>query len=135
MAHIQNEDFALMELNFRAQTEDGKIRNPTIKEEFDKVIKEFKISVEKVFIDSISEEYFSKTSAVSRVHSYLNIMHKNAGKEIDVFIEHFTNVAVYAFIFENITDTTLDKLHRNQNTILFLSEERQPLKMHMEIWR
>ena len=62
-------------MDFKTQTEDGEIRNPTIKEEFIKVIKEFRIPVEQVFIDSILEEYFSKTSAVARVHSYLNIMY------------------------------------------------------------
>ena len=61
MASIQNEEDASKELNFKTQMEDGAIRNPTIKEEFVKVIKEFKILVENVFIDSISEEYFPKT--------------------------------------------------------------------------
>ena len=56
MANIQNEENASKELDFKTQTEDGKIRNPTIKEEFVNVIKEFNIPVEKVFIDSISEE-------------------------------------------------------------------------------
>ena len=60
MPSIQNEEDASKEMDFKTQTEDGKIRNPTIKEEFAKVIKEFKIPMEKVFIDSISEEYFSK---------------------------------------------------------------------------
>ena len=59
MASIQNEEDASKELDFKTQTEDGTIRNPTIKEEFVKVIKEFKIPVEKEFIDSVSEEYFS----------------------------------------------------------------------------
>ena len=64
MAHTQNEDNASKELNFKTQTEDGEIRNPTIREEFVKVIKEFKIPVEKVFINSISGEYFSKTNTI-----------------------------------------------------------------------
>ena len=62
-----NEDNASKELNFKTQTEDGEMRNLTIKEEFVKVIKEFKIPVEKVFTDSILEEYFSKNNAVARV--------------------------------------------------------------------
>ena len=47
MASIQNEEDASKELDFKTQTEDGTIRNPTIKEEFVKVIKELKITVEK----------------------------------------------------------------------------------------
>ena len=94
MASIQNEEDASKELDFKTQTEDGTIRNPTIKEEFVKVIKEFKIPVEKEFIDSISEEYFSKHSMVTRVHSYLNIMYKYAGKEIDIMIKHLQTCAV-----------------------------------------
>ena len=117
MANIQNEENASKELDFKTQTEDGEIRNPTIKKEFVKVIKEFKILVEKVFIDSISEGYFSKTSAVVRIHGYLNIMYKYAGKEIDIMIEHFSNMAVYAFVIGNIIDTTVDKFLWNQ--ILF----------------
>ena len=73
MASIQNEEDASNELDFKTQTEDGTIRNLTIKEEF---------------IDSVSEEYFSKNSVVTRIHSYLSIMHKYAGKEIDIMIEH-----------------------------------------------
>ena len=59
MASTQSEEDASKELDFKTQTGDGGIRNPTIKEEFVKVIKEFQIPVEKVFIesDSISEEY------------------------------------------------------------------------------
>ena len=59
MARIQNEKDASEELNFRIQTVDGEIRDPTIKDEFMIVIKEFKILVEEVFIDSISEDFFS----------------------------------------------------------------------------
>ena len=80
MASIQNETDASKELDFKTQTEEGTIRNPTMKEEFVKVIKEFKIPVEKEFIDSVSEEYFSKTSTMAKVHGYLNKMYKNAGK-------------------------------------------------------
>ena len=58
MASIQNEENTSKELDFKTQTEDGKSRNPTIKEEFVKVIK----------------EYFSKTSGVARVHGCLKIM-------------------------------------------------------------
>ena len=47
MVGIQNEEDASKELDFKTQTEDVKIRNPTIKEEFVKAIKEFKIPVEK----------------------------------------------------------------------------------------
>ena len=36
---FQNEEDASKELDFKTQTEDGEIRNPTIKEEFVKVIK------------------------------------------------------------------------------------------------
>ena len=42
MASIQNEENASKELDFKTQTEDGKIRNPPIKEEFVKVIKSLK---------------------------------------------------------------------------------------------
>ena len=56
MARIQNEEEASKELNFRTLTLDGEVRNPTIKEEFVQVIKEFKIPIEKDFIDSISEQ-------------------------------------------------------------------------------
>ena len=65
MARIQNEKYASEELNVRILTVDGEVRNPTIKEEFVQVIKEFKIPVEKVFIDSLLEEFFSKTSKMS----------------------------------------------------------------------
>ena len=54
MARIQNEDDASKYLNFKTLTLGGEVRNPTIKEEFVQVIKEFKIPVEKVFINSIS---------------------------------------------------------------------------------
>ena len=66
MARIQNEKDASEELNFRIQTVDGEVRNPTIKDEFMIVIKEFKIPVEEVFIDSFSEEFFSKTSKMAK---------------------------------------------------------------------
>jgi len=134
MASIQNEEDASKELDFKKQLENGKIRNPTVKEEFVKVIKEFKIPVEKVFIDSISEEYFSKTSAVAKVQSYLNIMYKYAGKEIDIMIDHFTNTAVYAVVIEDIIDRTVDKFHWNQNVILFLNRGATAI-MHTEIWK
>ena len=109
MACIQNEDDASNELNCKTLTVDGEIRNPTIKEEFVQVIKEFK------------KEYFSTTSTMAKIHSYLNIMYKYAGKEIDILIEHFTNTAVYAFIIGDIIDTTVKKFHWNQNVILFLN--------------
>ena len=115
-------------------TEQGGIGNPTIKEEFVKVIKEFQIPVEKVFINSISEEYFSKNNAVARIHSYLIIMYKYAGKEIDKMIEHFTNTAVYAVVIKDIIDTTVDKFHWDQNIILFLNRGATAI-MHTEIWR
>ena len=76
MARIQNEEAALKALNFRTLALNGEVRNPTIKEEFVQVIKEFKIPVKKEFIDTISEEYFSNTSKMARVHSYLIIMYK-----------------------------------------------------------
>ena len=49
-----------------------------------------------------------------RINSYLNIMYKYAGKEIDILIEHFINTAVYAVVIENRGATAI---------------------MHMEIWR
>ena len=134
MAGIQNETDTSKELDFKTQTEDGTIRNPTIKEEFVKVIKEFKIPVEKEFINSISEEYFSKNSMVTRVHSYLNIMYKYAGKEIGIMIEHFTNTAIYAVVIEDIIEATVGKFHWDQNIILFLNRGATAL-MHKEIWR
>ena len=112
----------------------GRFRNPTTKEEFVQVIKEFKIPVEKVFIDSITEEFFSKTSKMARVQSYLIIMYKYAGKEIDIMIGHFTNTAVYAFIIEDLIVTTVSKLNWNQNVILFLNRGATAI-MHMEIWK
>ena len=111
MARIQNEKHASEELNFRVQTVDGEIRDPTVKDEFWTVIKEFKIPVEGAFIDSFSEESFSKTSKMAKVQSYLSIIYKYAGRKIDVLIEHFTNTAVYAFIIEDIIVTTVSKLH------------------------
>ena len=131
MASIQNEEDASKELDFKTQTEDGTIRNPTIKEEFVKVIKEFKIPVEKEFIDSISEEYFSKNNVVTRIHSYLNIMYKYAGKEIDIMIEHFTNTAVCAVVIEDIIETTVSTW--DQNVILFLNRGAMTI-MYTEIW-
>ena len=98
------------------------------------MIKEFKIPVEKEFIDTISEEYFSKTSKMARVQSYLNVMYKYAGKEVDILIEHFTNNAVYAFIIEDIIETTFNKFHWNQNVILFLNREATAI-LHMEVWK
>ena len=67
MARIQNKDAydASIELNFKTLTVDGEVQNPTIKEE---VIKEFKVPVEKEFIDSILEELISKTSTMAKVH-------------------------------------------------------------------
>ena len=107
MASIENEEDASKELDFKTQTEDGTIRNPTIKEEFVKVIKEFKVPVEKKIIDSILEEYFSKHSMATRIHGYLNIMYKYAGKDIYIMIEHFTNTPVYAVVIEVIIETTM----------------------------
>ena len=43
MARLNNEETASEELNFKTLTKDGEVRNPTIKEEFVQVIKEFKI--------------------------------------------------------------------------------------------
>ena len=134
MARIQNEKDAPEELNFKIQTVDGEVRNPTIKDEFMEVIKEFKIPVEEGFIDSISEEFFSKTSKMAKVQSYLNIIYKYAGRKIDILIEHFTNTAVYAFIIEDIIVTTVNKFHRNQNVILFLNRGATAI-MQMEIWK
>ena len=73
---------------------------------------------------------------VTRIHSYLNIMYKYAGKEIDIMIEHFTNTTVYAVVIEDIIDTTVDKIkfHWNQNVILFLNRGATTI-MNTEIWR
>ena len=134
MARINTEELASEELNFRTQTKEGEIRNPTYKEEFVRVIKEFKIPIERGFTDTISEEFFSNTSYMARVHSYLIIMYKYAGKEIDIIIEHFTNNAVYAFIIEDIIATTVKYFHWNQNCILFLNRGATAI-LYMEIWK
>ena len=134
MARLNNEETASEELNFKTLTKDGEVRNPTIKEEFVQVIKEFKIPVEKEFIDTISEEYFSNTSKMARVHSYLIVMYKYAGKEIDIMIEHFTNNAIYAFIIEDIIETTVKCFHWNQNCILFLNRGATAI-LYIEIWK
>ena len=84
MARLNNEELASEELNFKTLTKEGEVRNPTYKEEFVQVIKEFKIPIEREFTDTISEEYFSKTSYMVHVHSYLITMYKYAGKEIDI---------------------------------------------------
>ena len=47
MAQTYNEKIASEELNFKTLTANVEMRNPTIKEKFVKVIKEFKIPVEK----------------------------------------------------------------------------------------
>ena len=98
------------------------------------MIKEFKIPIERGFTDTISEEFFSNTSYMARVHSYLIIMYKYAGKEIDIIIEHFTNNAVYAFIIEDIIATTVKYFHWNQNCILFLNRGATAI-LYMEIWK
>ena len=86
---------------------DGAIRDTNPTEEFVKVIKDFEIPMEKVFIESITtEHYFSNTSTVSRVHSYLIIAYKYAGNEINAKIYHFMNSAVYACIIEWFTNLT-----------------------------
>ena len=55
-----------------------------------------------------------------------------AGKEIEVMIGDFTNMTVYAVVSEDIIDTTVDKLHWNQNVILFLNRGATAI-MHTEI--
>ena len=90
--------------------------------------------MEKIFIDSISEEYFYKTSAMARVIGYLTIMYKYAGKEIDIMIKHFTNTAVYTVVIGDVIDSTVDKFHWNQNVILFLNRGATAI-MHLEIWK
>jgi len=134
MARLNKEELASEELNFKTLTKEGEVRNPTYKEEFVQVIKEFKIPIERGFTDTISEEYFSKTSYMARVHSYLIIMYRYAGKEIDIMIEHFTNNAVYAFIIEDIIATTVKHFHWNQNCILFLNRGATAI-LCMEIWK
>jgi len=134
MARLNNEELASEELNFKTLTKEGEVRNPTYKEEFVQVIKEFKIPIERGFTDTISEEFFSKTSNMARLQSYLGIMYKYAGKEIDITIEHFTNNAVYAFIIEDIIATTVKYFHWNQNCILFLNRGATAI-LYMEIWK
>ena len=121
-------------VEFKTLTKEGEVRNPTFKEEFVQVIKEFKIPIERGFTDTISEECFSNTSYMARVHSYLIIMYKYAGKEIDIIIENFTNNAVYAFIIEDIIATTVKYFHWNQNCILFLNRGATAI-LYMEIWK
>ena len=82
MARLNNEETASEELNFKTLTKDGEVRNPTIKEEFVQVIKEFKIPVEKEFIDTISEEYFSRTSNMARVQGYLVLCTNMQGRKL-----------------------------------------------------
>ena len=96
--------------------------------------KPLKIPVEKVFINSILEEYFSKVSTMARVQTYLNVMYKYAGKEIDIMIEHFTNTAIYAVVIEDIIETTVGKFHWDQNVILFLNRGATTI-MNTEIWK
>ena len=129
MANTWNEENASEELDFKTQTTEGKIRNPTIKKNLKKCDKEFKIPVEKIFIVSISEEYLPKTSAMARVKSYLTIMYKYAGKEIDIMSEHFTNTAVYTVVIRDIINSTVTKFNWNQNIILFLNREAMAI-MH-----
>ena len=74
---------------------------------------------------------------MTRIHSYLNIMYKYAGKGIDRMIEHFfTDTAVNAVIIEDIIDTTVDKIkfHWDQNVILFLNRGATAIT-NTEIWR
>ena len=98
------------------------------------MIKEFKIPIEGTFIDSFSEEFFSKTSKMAKMQSYLNIIYKYAGRMIDFLIEHFTNTAVYEFIIEDIIATTVSKLHWNQNVILFVNRGATAI-MYMVVWK
>ena len=74
MARLNNEELASEELNFKTLTKEGEVRNPTFKKEFVQVIKEFKIPIERVFTDTISEEYFSNTSNIAQEQSYLITM-------------------------------------------------------------
>ena len=60
-------------LNFQILEEDGNIRNAKCIEEFTKTVKEFKVPLEKSFVNSIQEEYFSNTYAFSRVQKYLQM--------------------------------------------------------------
>ena len=71
---------------------------------------------------------------MTRIHSYLNIMYKYAGKEIDIMIEHFTNTAVYAVVIEDIIETTVGKFQWDQNVILFLNIGAMAI-MNTEIWK
>ena len=45
---------------------------------------------------------FFQTSELARIHGYLNIMYKYAGKEMDIMIKNFTNTAVYAVTIVDI---------------------------------
>ena len=71
---------------------------------------------------------------MAKVQSYLNIMYKYAGKEVDIIFEHSANSAVYVFIIEDIIATTVNKFHWNQNVILFLNRGATAI-MQMEVWK
>ena len=61
-------------------------------------------------------------------------MHTYAGKEIEILIEHFSYKVVYAVVLEDIIDTTVGKVHWDQNIILFLNRGATAI-LHTEIWR
>ena len=69
---------------------------------------------------------------MARVQSYLNVMYKYAGKEVDIIIEHFTNNAIYVSFIEDIIETTVNYFHLNQNYIFILNSGATAI-LHMEI--
>ena len=79
MARIQNEEDVNKELDLKIETTDGEIRDANTRV---KVIKEFKILVEKVFIDSNLEEYFSKTNTVEYTATSISCINMLAKKSI-----------------------------------------------------
>ena len=76
MARLSNEETASAELIFKTLTKDGEVRNPSIKAEFVQVIKEFKIPVEKEFIDTISEDTF-QTQVIWREYKATSLLCTN----------------------------------------------------------
>ena len=81
-----------------------------------------------------AKEYVSKTSAMERMHGYLNIYIIHIFWKRNRMIEHFTNTAVYAVAIGEIIGMTVEKFHWKQNIILFLNGGATAI-MHMEIWK
>ena len=119
-------------LNFQIMEEDEEIRNVKCIEELTKTVKELKVPLEKRFVNSIQDEYFSKTDAVSRFQKYFQIIYKYAGNEIKAMMEHFVNTAGYAHIIGQQKDMCENKLTWNQNIDLFL--ERGAYKKKRQVF-